>query len=267
MRKINIALIGATGRMGKAVTSVLSHSHTAQLKSTVDKEGSVYLGMDSGLHSGGESNKIIFSDDIDSAVSDSDVVIDFSSNQNLTNILTSALKHKKPLVIGTTGLNENQKLEINFASNSIPIVFSPNMAVGVNLLFKLVEIAANVLKDEFDIEIVDIHHRHKKDAPSGTAQKLKELLLTTLKRSESDVVYGREGIYEERDKKQIGIHTLRAGEVIGEHSVFFFSPNEVIEIKHRAEDRKTFAVGAVKAAEFISRKEKGLYDMYDVLGF
>jgi len=140
------------------------------------------------------------------------------------------------------------------------------MSVGVNLLFKLTELAAKVLRDDFDIEILDIHHKHKKDAPSGTAQRIKEVLLQTLGRSESQVIYGRQGMYPERSSQEIAVHTMRGGEVIGDHTVFFLGAEERIEISHKASDRKTFAVGAVRAGEFVSQQKKGLFDMFDVLG-
>lgn len=141
------------------------------------------------------------------------------------------------------------------------------MSVGVNLLFKLVELASGVLKENYDIEVLDIHHRHKKDSPSGTAQKLKDIMLKTLNRTEKNVIYGRHGDnYSERESEEIAIHSMRAGEVVGDHTVHFFSPEERIEIKHSAQDRKTFAVGAVKAAEFVVNQKPGLFDMFDVLG-
>jgi 4-hydroxy-tetrahydrodipicolinate reductase len=170
------------------------------------------------------------------------------------------------MVIGLTGLDKEHRSKIEAAAKTLPIVLSPNMSIGVNLLFKLTEIAAKVLDSNFDIEVLDIHHKHKKDSPSGTASKLKEILLSTLQRKESDVIYGRHGNYSERPPKEIGIHTMRAGEVVGDHTVFFFSPEERIEISHKAQDRKTFGVGSVRAIEFIIGKKPGLYDMFDVLG-
>ncbi|MCK6380089.1 MAG: 4-hydroxy-tetrahydrodipicolinate reductase [Leptospiraceae bacterium] len=252
--------------MGRAITERLSVSHNAFLKYAVDRESAIFLGMDSGLYSGIQSNGVLYTSDIEEGIKNSDAVIDFSASANLKQVISSCVKFKKPVVVGVTGLTETQKLELKNASNSIPILFSPNMSIGVNLLFKLVQLAAGVLKDEFDIEILDIHHRHKKDSPSGTAQKLKEILLSTLNRTEENVIYGREGIYEEREKKEIGIHSMRAGEVVGDHTVSFFSAEEIIEVKHSAKDRKTFAVGAVRAAEFLVGKSTGFFDMYDVLG-
>ncbi|MDX1958473.1 MAG: 4-hydroxy-tetrahydrodipicolinate reductase [Leptospiraceae bacterium] len=262
-----VCLIGAGGRMGKAIIEVLSHSNTSTISAAIEKEDSLFLGLDSGLSSGIKETKVPLTSDIQAGIKNSDTVIDFSHHSNIKKILSDCTNISRPLVIGATGHSESEKKEIELASKKIPIVFSPNMSVGVNLLFKLLEIAAGVLKDDFDIEILDIHHRHKKDAPSGTAQGLKSILLKALARTEDQVIYGREGNhYTERDSKQIAIHTMRAGEVIGEHTVFFFSPEERIEITHKANDRKTFAVGAVRASEFVQNRKPGLYSMFDVLG-
>lgn len=266
MSKLKIGLIGANGRMGKAIIQVLAQSQKSSLSSATVKAGSIYIGFDSGIHSGIKETGVIFDSDLVAACKGSDVLIDFSSHTGFSENLSIAVAEKKPIVIGTTGLTEAEKMEIQTASTQIPIVFSPNMSVGVNLLFKLTEIAAKVLQEDFDVEVLDIHHRHKKDAPSGTAQHLKEVLLRAFDRKEENVIYGRHGMYPERDPKEIAIHTMRAGEVIGDHTVFFLSPEERIEISHKAQDRKTFAVGAVKAAEFLSDKSKGLYNMFDVLG-
>ncbi|TGK31095.1 4-hydroxy-tetrahydrodipicolinate reductase [Leptospira gomenensis] len=265
-RTTQIALIGGSGRMGRAIISVLSASSRSTLSASVVSGGSVFLGMDSGLHSGVKQNGVNFSSDIEAAVAAADCVIDFSTHQNLETTVQACLTHKKPVVVGTTGLTEIQKESLRIAARDIAIVYSPNMSIGVNLLFKLTEIAAKVMGEISDIEIQDIHHRHKKDAPSGTAEKLKNILLETLGRNEKNVVHGRHGILKERDPKEIGIHTLRAGEVIGDHTVYFFTPEERIEITHKAQDRKTFAVGAVHAAEFLAGRKPGLYDMFAVLG-
>ncbi|EKP05820.1 MULTISPECIES: 4-hydroxy-tetrahydrodipicolinate reductase [Leptospira] len=264
--KTQIALIGASGRMGRAIISVLSTSIKSTLSSSIVSQSSVFLGMDSGLHSGIKQNGVNFSSDLEVAVRSADCVIDFSTHQNLDFTLKACIQHRKPVVIGTTGLTELQKDALQVASKEIGIVYSPNMSIGVNLLFKLTEIAAKVMGEISDIEIQDIHHRHKKDAPSGTAEKLKNILLETLGRTSKNVVHGRHGILKERDSKEIGIHTFRAGEVIGDHTVYFFTPEERIEITHKAQDRKTFAVGSVRAAEFLVGRKPGLYDMFAVLG-
>lgn len=252
--------------MGKSITQVLSGSSNLELGSAIEREDSILLGMDSGIHSGIKENKIIYQKDPESGIADSHVVIDFSSHSGTERILEIATELKKPVVIGSTGHTQDEILRIKSYSEKIPLIHAPNMSVGVNLLFKLIELAAPALGEHFDIELLDIHHRHKKDAPSGTAMALKQILLKSLQRNEQNVIYGRHGNYSERDPKQIAVHTMRAGEVIGEHTVYFISPEERIEIKHRAEDRKTFAVGAVKAAEFLINRKIGFYTMFDVLG-
>ncbi|MEM7180021.1 MAG: 4-hydroxy-tetrahydrodipicolinate reductase [Spirochaetota bacterium] len=266
MNKTRIAMVGAAGRMGKAIVSILEESEFSCLQAAIERPGSILIGVDSGLHAGLKANKVLITDDHKAGIENSDVVIDFSSSTNLEISIQHCLEFAKPLVIGTTGLQDTQKNAIQQAKEKIAIVHSPNMSIGVNLLFRLTEIAAKALGDSFDVEVLDIHHKHKKDAPSGTAQKLKEVLLNSLQRSEEQVIYGREGDYPDgRIKNEIAVHTMRAGEVIGEHTVFFTSPEERIEIAHKAQDRKTFAVGAVKAAEFVVKQNKGLFDMFDVL--
>jgi 4-hydroxy-tetrahydrodipicolinate reductase len=264
--KKKVCLIGAAGRMGKSITQVLSYSSTLQLGSAIEREDSIYLGLDSGLHSNTKENQILYSANRERGIAESAVIIDFSSHTETLPILERAAFYKKPVVIGATGHTVEETLKIKEFSQKIPLIYSPNMSVGVNLLLKLIELAAPVLGDHFDIELLDIHHRHKKDSPSGTAMALKNVLLKALQRDESHVIYGRHGMYGERDPKQIAVHTMRAGEVIGEHTVYFTSPEERIEISHRAEDRKTFAVGAVKAADFLVLQKIGLYTMFDVLG-
>ncbi len=266
-KKHKVALIGAAGRMGKAIVQVLAQSASLELSGAVEKSDSIVIGMDSGVNSLLKENHILYTSDLEDALQNSDVAIDFSSHLNTKEVLKLAKEFYKPVVLGATGHSEEERKLIQEISKFIPILFSPNMSIGVNLLFKLVEISARVLEEHFDIEILDIHHRHKKDAPSGTAMKIKQILLETLQRKEEDVVYGRHGNhYPERDLKQIGIHTMRAGEVVGEHIVYFFSPEERIELKHSAQDRKTFAVGAIKAAEFLIGQKPGLYTMFNVLG-
>lgn len=265
--KLKTTLIGSGGRMGVSITQVLAKSGKSELFAAVERSDSSLIGKDVGINAGlGECGKL-FTADTEVAISGCDVIIDFGTSKNTKSVVELAAKYKKPLVIGVTGLDESLLQHIKEVSLVIPILQSPNMSVGVNLLFKLAEMAAIVLKDEYDIEILDIHHRHKKDSPSGTAMKIKEVLLSALGRSESNVIYGRHGnAYGERDNKEIAIHSMRAGEVIGDHTVFYFSPDERIEISHKARDRRTFAVGAVKASEFLSEQKLGLFRMFDVLG-
>jgi 4-hydroxy-tetrahydrodipicolinate reductase len=264
-KKTHVAVIGAGGRMGKTIIQVIDSSPNLKVSGALERPDSITIGMDSGINAGVKTNHVSITSDLDAVIKSCDVVIDFSSPHSLHSVLDACSRYQKPVVIGLTGVDEEGKRNIASASKGIPIVFSPNMSIGVNLLFKLVELAAGVLKD-FDIEVLDIHHKHKKDSPSGTAVKLKEILLQSLGRSESNVIYGRKGNYPERPSNEIAVHTMRAGEVVGEHTVYFFSPEERIELKHSAQDRKTFAVGAVKAAEFVVTQKVGLFDMFNVLG-
>lgn len=265
--KLKITLIGSGGRMGVSITQILANSTKSILFAAVERANSPLIGKDIGLNAGIGENGVLFTSHTEEAIAGCDVVIDFGSAENSKSVLDLAAKYNKPLVIGVTGLDESFLQRIKELSVQFPILQSPNMSVGVNLLFKLAEMAARVLKDEYDIEILDIHHRHKKDSPSGTAMKLKEVILSTLGRTEANAIYGRHGNeYGERDPKEIAIHSMRAGEVIGDHTAYFFSPDERIEISHKARDRRTFAVGAVKAAEFIYEQKMGLFHMFDVLG-
>ena len=195
------------------------------------------------------------------------VLIEFSSPSATIQHLREAVNLKIPMVIGTTGLSKEQDDEISESSIKIPIVYAPNMSVGVNLLFKLTEIAAKVLQENYDIEIWETHHRYKKDAPSGTARKLAQIIAKELNISyDKDVRYGRVGITGDRPPREIGIHCLRAGDIVGEHTVLFATLGERIEFTHRAHSRATFALGALKAAKFISLASRKLYSMMDVLG-
>jgi 4-hydroxy-tetrahydrodipicolinate reductase len=196
-----------------------------------------------------------------------DVLIDFTGPDATMIHLDICREHGKKMVIGTTGLNDEQKQKINEAAEEIGIVFAPNMSVGVNLCFKLLEIAARVMGDDSDIEIIEAHHRHKKDAPSGTALRMGEVVAGALDRDLSSVaVFGREGQTGERDPRTIGFETIRAGDVVGEHTVWFATEGERVEVTHKASSRMTFAKGAMRAARWIADSDKGLFDMQDVLG-
>jgi len=214
-----------------------------------------------------KGGKIKIVDNLAEIIGLCDVVIDFTAPEATLSNLEICKENKKAIVIGTTGFNTEQKNKIAKASNLIPIVFSPNMSVGVNLLFNLVKRTAEVFGDEYDIEITEAHHKFKKDAPSGTALKIAEIIANTLGRDlEKNAVYGRKGIVGERRRGEIGIHSIRAGDIVGDHTILFSTPGERIEITHRAHTRETFARGAVKAAKFVTSKKNGLFDMADVLG-
>ncbi|MCD6320356.1 MAG: 4-hydroxy-tetrahydrodipicolinate reductase, partial [Candidatus Desulfofervidaceae bacterium] len=206
--------------------------------------------------------------DLETIISEADVIIDFTYHSASLNHFKIAQKYNKPIVIGTTGFTPEEMAEIKGMAESVKCVLSPNMSVGVNLLFKLVPQVAKVLGEEYDIEIVEMHHRMKKDAPSGTAMKLAQLVAETMERDLEKVgVYGRKGLVGERKKEEIGVLSLRGGDVVGEHTVYFAGLGERIEITHRASSRETFARGALRAAKWIVKQEKnGIYDMLDVLG-
>jgi len=261
-----IAITGAAGRMGRALIEAVKQSD-AKLTAAIERPGSSVIGMDAGELAGLGKNGITISDDLNAIVSEFDVLIDFTRPQVSESNLAICRATGKKIVIGTTGFAEQQKDLIRQASQDIGIVFAPNMSVGVNLCFKLLEIAAKVMGDYTDIEVIEAHHRHKVDAPSGTALRMGEVVAQALGRELKDcAVYGREGNTGERDRKTIGFETIRAGDIVGEHTVMFADIGERVEITHKASSRMTFANGAVRAASWIMQHERGLFDMQDVLG-
>ena len=236
--KIRVALIGAAGRMGRTIIGI-AESEKIEVAAKID-----------------------VGDEL--AFADADVVIDFSQADAVASICEAATKWKRPLVIGTTGHSAKQRDEIIAMSKQIPIVFASNFSVGVNTLFALTEKAAKILGPEFDLEIVEVHHRMKKDAPSGTAKTLAEILQGA--RQTKTLRHGREGLVGERGESEIGIHSVRGGDVVGDHTVIFAGNGERLELTHRASSRETFARGALRAASWVIGKSSGLYDMRDVLG-
>lgn len=261
-----IAITGAAGRMGRALIEAVKQSD-AKLTAAIERPGSSVIGMDAGELAGLGKNGITITDDLNAIVSEFDVLIDFTRPQVSESNLAICRATGKKIVIGTTGFAEQQKDLIRQASQDIGIVFAPNMSVGVNLCFKLLEIAAKVMGDYTDIEVIEAHHRHKVDAPSGTALRMGEVVAQALGRELKDcAVYGREGNTGERDRKTIGFETIRAGDIVGEHTVMFADIGERVEITHKASSRMTFANGAVRAASWIMQHERGLFDMQDVLG-
>ena len=261
----NIAIAGAAGRMGRTLIELATEQDSKlTISAAFEHAKSDFIGQDAGRVAGiGELNLPI--GDSISATQDFDVLIDFTLPEStLANVAWCRANHKA-MVIGTTGLGDQQQA-IYDAGAEIPIVFAPNMSVGVNLAFKLTEIAARVLGDEVDIEVIEAHHRHKIDAPSGTAVRLGEILADTLGRDlQTCAVYGREGRTGPRDRKTIGFETIRAGDIVGDHTVMFAGAGERLEITHRASSRATFASGALRAAAWIMQKTTGVFDMQDVL--
>ena len=238
-----IAIAGSNGRMGRALIRAV------KLNPNVS-QGSI-------LNRG---------DDIKQILSDFDVLVDFTRPEATLEALSICRNAGKAMVIGTTGFSDDNLKSIDQASNDIPIVFAPNMSVGVNLTLKILETSAKVIGADSNIEIVEAHHRHKVDAPSGTALKMGEVIANALGRDLSEcAVFGREGIEEPRDKQTIGFSSIRGGDVVGEHTVTFFLEGERVEISHKASSRMTYANGAVKACQWLTKQENGLYSMQDVL--
>jgi 4-hydroxy-tetrahydrodipicolinate reductase len=263
---IRIAVVGAAGRMGKTLVEAVNHAEGLVLGAATERTGSSLVGADAGELAGVGRQNVAICDDLAAVVEDFDVLIDFTSPAATMAHLEICRANGKRMVIGTTGLDEEQKQALQRASEEIGIVFAPNMSVGVNLCFKLLDLAARVMGDEVDIEVVEAHHRHKVDAPSGTALRMGEVVAGALGRDLKEcAVYGREGITGERDRKTIGFETIRAGDIVGEHTVMFAALGERVEITHKASSRMTFASGAARAAAWISSRENGLFDMQDVL--
>ncbi|WP_115719399.1 4-hydroxy-tetrahydrodipicolinate reductase [Gallaecimonas mangrovi] len=257
-----IAILGANGRMGRALIRALATDSQAQLSAAQVRPGNALIGTDAGTVAGTDALGVALGTNITG-----DVVIDFTSPDNTAKVAALCAENGQALIVGTTGLNQQQKAALEAAAKKVPVVFAPNMSVGVNLLLGLVELASSVLGDSVDVEIIEAHHRHKKDAPSGTALALGEAAAKALGRDlKNCAVYGREGITGERDRQTIGFATVRGGDIIGEHTVLFAGDGERIELTHKAHNRDTFATGALRAAHWAKGRAAGLYDMKDVLG-
>lgn len=265
---LRIAVAGCSGRMGKAlVQAVMLDAQTSLAAATVTHHNPL-MHTDVGLIAGIEAINLKPSDDIHKVMHQFDVLIDFTIPASTLQHLSLCLKANKKMVIGTTGFNEEQQQRISEASRTIPIVFAPNMSIGVNICYELLKQTAAVLGDLADIEVIEAHHRHKIDAPSGTALKMGEVIAQTLHRDLKQVaVFDRQGITGERERQTIGFSTIRGGDIVGDHTVLFATSGERIEITHRASSRQAFATGAVRAAKWLQDKQNGLYSMSDVLGF
>lgn len=262
-----IAITGAAGRMGRALIEATQQTKNLQLTVALERPGSSVIGMDAGELAGLGKLGVMISDDLKAMTDQFDVLIDFTRPEVTSGNLAMCRDAGKRIVIGTTGFTEEQKQSIALASESMAVVFAPNMSVGVNLCLKLLDMAARVMGDYTDIEIIEAHHRHKVDAPSGTALRMGEVVAAALGRDLKDcAVYGREGHTGERERKTIGFETIRAGDIVGEHTVMFADIGERVEITHKASSRMTFANGAVRAAGWLMQHSSGLFDMQDVLG-
>jgi 4-hydroxy-tetrahydrodipicolinate reductase len=262
-----IIVTGATGRMGSRITALSRDYHDLKLVGAIERKGHEAVGKDIGHLVGTGEMNVKLTDKLEDIIDGADVIIDFTSTNATLQHIKLASERRKAMVIGTTGFSKEETESIRGMCKEIPVVIAPNMSVGVNLLLKILQDIARVLGDDYDIEIIEAHHRLKKDAPSGTAMKMAQVIAETVNRNLDDVaVYTRKGLIGERTKKEIGIQTVRAGDIVGEHTVLFGGLGERIEINHKASSRDTFARGALKAALWISGRASGLYDMQDVLG-
>lgn len=263
---VNIAIVGAAGRMGRILIEACVEAEGAQLSVATEHPDSSLIGSDAGEIAGVGKNGVIISSSLDDAANDFDVLIDFTRPEPTLKHLEWCVANEKSMIIGTTGFSETEKAEIEAAGEKVSIVFAANFSIGVTLSLKLLEMASRVLGDSVDIEIVESHHRHKIDAPSGTALKMGEVIADTLDRDlTKHGVYCREGNTGERKRKDIGFQTIRAGDIVGEHTVMFADIGERIEITHKASSRMTFAKGAVRSAIWVTSQSPKVYDMQDVI--
>ena len=263
---LDVAIAGAAGRMGRALIEAVSGAPDLRLAAAIEHAGSQFLNKDAGELIGAP-NGVAISADLDRALSGARVLIDFTRPDATLAHLDACVGRRVAVVIGTTGFSAEQKRRISDAAQQIAIVFAPNMSVGVNLMFKLLDVAAGVLAQGYDVEIIEAHHRHKIDAPSGTALRMGEVIAAALKRDlAATAVYGREGVTGERKPDTIGFATVRGGDIVGDHTALFAGIGERLEITHKASSRATFALGALRAARFLAERQSGLYDMQDVLG-
>ncbi|MFQ5329572.1 MAG: 4-hydroxy-tetrahydrodipicolinate reductase [Thermodesulfobacteriota bacterium] len=262
-----IVVTGAAGRMGRAIIGVITGTEGFELVGATEHGEHPSIGKDAGESAGVGKLGVKITRDFGRAIGKADAVIDFTSPDATMEHLEVACQKGVPMVIGATGLSHSQRDRMKVLGKTMSIMAAPNMSVGVNVLLKVVSDMAQILGNDYDIEIIEAHHRHKKDAPSGTALRLGEVIANSVERKLEDVaVYERHGIIGARRDDEIGIQTVRAGDIVGDHTVLFGGPGERIEVTHRAHSRDTFASGAVRAARWIVGQPDGLYDMQDVLG-
>ena len=263
---ISIAVAGASGRMGQMLIEAVRAADDCVLSGALDIAASPAIGHDAGAFAG-QTTGVLITADIAQGLKNSRVLIDFTRPEGTMAHLAVCRANGVAMVIGTTGFTDSQKAEIAQAAKHIPIMMAPNMSVGVNVTLKLLEMAAKALATGFDIEIIEAHHRHKVDAPSGTALKMGEVIAGALGQSLKDVaVYAREGHTGERKSGSIGFATIRGGDIVGDHTVLFAGEGERIEISHKSSSRQSYAQGSIRAARFLEKKTSGLFDMQDVLG-
>ncbi len=263
--QLRVCIAGASGRMGRELIEAVQNADDCVLSAALDLPGSPALGQDASAFMG-QASGVQIACDLD-AIAGSDYLIDFTRPEGTMEHLRACVKHGVKLIIGTTGFSDEQKAEIAEAAKTISIVMAPNMSVGVNVTLKLLEMAAKALSTGYDIEIIEAHHRHKVDAPSGTALKMGEVVAEAVGRDLKEcAVYGREGVTGERDPSTIGFATIRGGDVVGDHTVLFAGIGERIEITHKSSSRATYAQGSLRAVRFLAHQPHGLFGMDDVLG-
>ncbi|RXZ33875.1 4-hydroxy-tetrahydrodipicolinate reductase [Oxalobacteraceae bacterium CAVE-383] len=266
MKQLKIAVAGASGRMGRMLIETVQAADDAVLAGALGRAGSAGIGSDAAAFLGTPS-RVAIASDLSAGLKDADVLIDFTRPEATLAHLAWCAEHGVKMVIGTTGFDQAGKDAIAAAAQKTAVVFAPNMSVGVNVTMKLLEMAAKSFSHGYDIEIIEAHHRHKVDAPSGTALKMGEVIADALGRKLDDVaVYAREGVTGERDPSSIGFATIRGGDIVGDHTVLFAGIGERIEITHKSSSRATYAQGSLRAARFLAGKQTGLFNMQDVLG-
>jgi 4-hydroxy-tetrahydrodipicolinate reductase len=264
---VKAVVTGAAGRMGGRIISHIAGTDGIRLVGAVERKGHPLIGKDVGEYLGLGATGVVLEEDLAKCVEAGDVVIDFTHRDVVMDTIRIANEKERAIVVGTTGLTVEETAEIKDIVQNTRCVLAPNMSVGVNVMFKVLENVATILGDQYDVEIVEAHHNLKKDAPSGTAVKMAQIIADSLGRNLEDVgIYGRKGMIGERPKNEIGIQTVRAGDIVGEHTVIFGGVGERLEFIHRAHSRDNFVKGAIRAAMWIVDQEKGLYDMQDVLG-
>jgi 4-hydroxy-tetrahydrodipicolinate reductase len=267
METVRAIVTGAGGRMGQRIVAALDGEPGITLAGACERSGHPSLGCDAGICAGIHAENVLIEERLEQVLGRGDVLIDFTAPEASLRHVELVVQQGKALVLGTTGLDAAQQALLEKAGRRVPIVYAPNMSVGVNLLFKVLADVAAVLGDAYDVEIVEAHHRFKKDAPSGTAKKMAQVIADALHRDLAKVaVPGRSGMVGERRPEEIGIFAVRGGDIVGDHTVTFAGLGERVEITHRAHSRDTFARGAVRAAKWVVGRVPGLYDMMDVLG-
>jgi 4-hydroxy-tetrahydrodipicolinate reductase len=266
MNPMRIAVAGASGRMGRMLIETIQGAADATLTGALDIAAAPTLGTDAGAYAG-QVTGVLIAAELEQGLANAEYLIDFTRPEGTLRHLAYCAAHGIKMIIGTTGFDAEGKAAIAAAARQTAIVFAPNMSVGVNVTMKLLEMAAKSFSEGYDIEIIEAHHRHKVDAPSGTALKMGEVIADALGRKLDDVaVYAREGVTGERDPSSIGFATIRGGDIVGDHTVLFAGIGERIEISHKSASRVTYAHGSMRAARFLRDKKTGLYDMQDVLG-